>query len=45
MHVFLEYPATGERQDRTVPVFVQNSGHVDDDIQISGLYVFYEMNG
>ena len=27
------------------PVFVQNSGHVDDDTQISALDVFYEMDG
>ena len=32
MHVSLQHPASGERQDRTGPVLVQNSGHVDDDI-------------
>ena len=44
-HVSLEYPASGERQVRPEPVLVQNSGHVDDDIQISALDVFYEMDG
>ena len=41
----LEYPASGEKQDRPEPVLVQNSGHVDDDTQISTLDVFYEMDG
>ena len=45
MHVSLQYPASGERQDRLELVLVQNSGHVDDVIQISALDVFYEMNG
>ena len=36
---------TGERQDRTGPVVVLNSGHVDDDLHISSLDVFYEMDG
>ena len=45
MHVSLECPASGEKQDRPGPVLVQNSGHVDDDIQISALDVFYEMDG
>ena len=45
MHVSPEYPASGERQDRPQPVLVHNSGHVDDDIQISALDVFYEMDG
>ena len=43
--VSLECSATGERQDRSEHVFVQNSGNVDDDIQISALDVFYEMDG
>ena len=41
----LEYLASGERQVRAEPVFVQNSGHADDDTQISELDVFYEMDG
>ena len=45
MHVSREYPAIGEKQDRREPVRVQNSGHVDDDIHISALGVFYEMEG
>ena len=45
MHVSLEYSAIGERQDWPEHVFVQNSGNVDDDIQISALDVFYEMDG
>ena len=44
-HVSLEYPASGEKQDRPELVLVQNSGHVDDDTQISALDVFYEMDG
>ena len=36
----------GGQQDRLEPVLVQNSGHVDDDIQISALDdVFYEKDG
>ena len=42
--VSLEYRASGEKQDRPEPVLVQNSGHVDDDIQISALDVFHEMD-
>ena len=30
----LEYPASGETQDRPGSVLVQKSGHVDDDVQI-----------
>ena len=45
MHVSLEYPASGDKQDRPEPVLVQNSGHVDDDQHISRLDVFYEMDG
>ena len=41
--VALEYPASGETRDRPEPVLVQ--GHVDDDMQISALDVFYEMDG
>ena len=41
----LEYPASGERQDRLEPVLVQNSDHFDDGIQISALNPFYEMDG
>ena len=43
--VSFEYPASGEKQDRPEPMLVQNSGHVDDDIQISALDVFHEMEG
>ena len=42
----LEYPASGETQDRPGFALVQKSGHVDDDdVQISALDVFYEMDG
>ena len=43
--VTLEYPATGETQDRRESVLVQKLGHVDDDVQISALDPFYEMDG
>ena len=43
--VLLEDPASGETQDRPRSVLVQKSGHVDDDVQISELDVFYEMDG
>ena len=43
--VALEYPASGETQDRLGSVLVQQSGHVDDDVQISALDTFYEMGG
>ena len=43
--VALEYPASGETQDRPGSVLVQKSGHVDDDVQISALDAFYEMDG
>ena len=33
--VLLEYPASGETQDRPGSVLVQKSGHVDDDVQVS----------
>ena len=45
MHVSLEYLASGERHDLPGPVLVQNASHVDDDIHISALDVFYEMDG
>ena len=45
MHVSLEHRVCGEKQDRPEPVLVQNSGHDDDDIQISALDVLYEMDG
>ena len=45
MHVSLEHPASGEREDRLELVLVQNSGHVGCDIQISALGVYYEMDG
>ena len=41
----LEYGASGETQDRPGSVLVQKSGHVDDDVQISALDVFNEMDG
>ena len=45
MQVSLDCPASREGRDRPEPVLVQNSGHIDDDIQISALDVFYEMDG
>ena len=39
--VTLEYPARGETQRRRGSVLVQTSGHVDDDVQISALDVFF----
>ena len=41
----LQYLACGETQDRLGSVLVQKSGHVDDDVQISALDPFYEMDG
>ena len=41
----LENCASGETQDRPGSVLVQKSGHVDDDVQISALDAFYEMDG
>ena len=38
--VSLEYFESGETQDRPESVFVQKSGHVDDDAQISALDPF-----
>ena len=43
--VTLEYPASGETQSRPGSVLVQTSSHVDDDVQISALDAFYEMDG
>ena len=45
MHVSLAYFASGERRDRADPVVVQNGGHVDDDIHIFALDLFYHMDG
>ena len=44
-YVALEYPARGETQDRPGSVLVQESGHVDDDVQITVLDAFYEKDG
>ena len=44
-YVALEYPASGETQSRPGSVLVQTTGHVDDDVQISALDAFYEMDG
>ena len=44
-HVSQEYLASGEKQDRPEPVLVHNSGHVDDDMQLSALDVSYKMDG
>ena len=43
--VALEHLASGETQDRPGSVLVQKSGHVDDDVRISALDAFYEMDG
>ena len=43
--VTLEYPASGETQDRPRSVLVQKSGHVDDDVQISALDACCEKDG
>ena len=43
--VALEYPASGETQDRPESVLVHKSGHVDDDAQISALDALYEKDG
>ena len=46
MHVFLEYPASGEKQDRPEPVFMHNLGLVDDDVQNFALdLLLIEMDG
>ena len=41
----MEYPASGGTQSRSGSVLAQKSGHVDDDVQISALDPFYEMDG
>ena len=41
----LEYPSSGETQDRPGSVLVQKSGHVDNDVENSALDAFYEMDG
>ena len=41
----LEFPASGETQDRPGSVLVQKSGHVNDDVQISAFDAFYETDG
>ena len=43
--VALEYPASGETEDRPGSELVQKSGHVDEDVQNSALDPFYEMEG
>ena len=43
--VALEYPASGETQSRPGSVLLQTSGHVADDVQISALDEFHEMDG
>ena len=43
--VALEYLVSGETHDRPGSVLVQKSGHVGDDVQISALDPFYEMDG
>ena len=43
--VALADPASGEAQDRQGSVLVQKSGHVDDNVQISALDAFCEMDG
>ena len=44
-HVSLEYPVSGEKQDRPELVSLRGSGRVIDDIHISALDVFCEMEG
>ena len=43
--VALEYLASGETQCRLGSVFVQKSGHMDDDVQISALDASYGKDG
>ena len=43
--VALEYPASGETQDRSGSVLVQKSSHVDGNVQISALDAFFEIDG
>ena len=44
VHVSLEYPESGTKKDPLEHVFVYYSGHVEDDIQISALDVFYQVD-
>ena len=44
-YVFLEYLASGVTQGRLGSILVQTSSHVDDDVHISALDPFYEMDG
>ena len=43
MHVSLEYPASGEKQDRPEPVLAQKTGHIDDGKPIPALDVYNEI--
>ena len=43
--VALEYPTSGETQNRPGSVLVQKSGHVDDDVQLCALDAFHEKDG
>ena len=43
--VALEYFASGQTQDRPGSVLVHKSGHIDDDVHISALVAFCEMDG
>ena len=43
--VAVEYPASGETQDLLGSVLVPKSGRVDDDVQVSALDPFCEMDG
>ena len=43
--VALQYPASGETQDRPGSVLVQKTGHVDDDVQTSAFDACNEMDG
>ena len=43
--VSLEYPASGERQDRTEAILAKNSGHVGDEIHSSAMDPLREMDG
>ena len=45
VHVSLEYPESGRKKDPLEPVSVHYSGHVEDDIQISSLDVFCQVDG
>ena len=41
----LVFPASGETQDRPGSVLVRKSGHADDDVLISALDPFHEIDG